>query len=120
MHPTFYRFAPLSTTALRTVVCALEGLVIVQFWLASHAARTVLWRALVAASLTLHHATPALHGAAAVWLLMTGVIAAAFGVLLGLRVLLPVADIADTTDADVARLLADFTDADTVTVGQEP
>lgn len=105
MNP-IYRYAPLSTTALRQLVCALEGAVIVQFWLASPVVRAAVWRGLLVAALAAGRLHVDMHTPQGVWLLMGGVIMLAFGSLLLLRWLLPTVRVPETTEADVRRLLS--------------
>lgn len=105
MNYSVYRYAPLSTTALRQLVCALEGAVIVQFWLASPLVRAAAWRGLQTATTTVGRLRVNAHSPAGVWLLMSGVIVLAFSSLLLLRWLLPTQRVPATTEADVQRLL---------------
>jgi hypothetical protein len=102
---SIYRYAPLSTTALRQLVCALEGAVILQFWLASPVVRAAVWRGLQAAAVAAGRLHVDTHSPRGVWLLMGGVIVLAFGSLLLLRWLLPTVRVPETTEADVRRLL---------------
>jgi len=119
MNYSLYRYVPFSTSALRQLVCALEGVVIVQFWLTSPVVRTLVWRVLVAAWSLLTPVDARLHAVRTVWLLMGLVMVAAFGLLLLLRWLLPVAAVADTTEADVERLLTALIEP-TLTTSREP
>jgi hypothetical protein len=103
MYPTLYR--PLFHNAtLRHIVCTAEALVVIQFWLADLRLADDIWHLNPDPGLALRTHLGA-HTVQSTWFLIGSLVAAVFGLLLMLRLLVPATE-KPATEANAEQLRA--------------